>query len=244
MASTTRVPKTEITGLYGALLKRMTRRMLGSVPEAAEVMWHHPAIFRDMMAFGRRAERWDRLDPALGTLATMAAAGVVGCSFCLDLHSFMARDKGLDEAKARQVPRWRESDAFTPLERRAMAYAEAMSQTPPAVTDEMSVQGLMEVLAPDVVVVADGGGLAAAVRRPVEGAERAATLLARFAEHAPRVEIATLLLNGSVAARIDPGGALDTAITFVVEGGRIARIQAIRNPQKLGRLDVGAALRR
>ena len=147
MASTTRVPKTEITGLYGALLKRMTRRMLGSVPEAAEVMWHHPAIFKDMMSYGRKAERWDRLDPGLGTLATMAAAGVVGCSFCLDLHYFMAHDKGLDEVKARQVPRWRESEVFTPLERRAMAYAEAMSQTPPAVTDEMSA-ALLEDLGP------------------------------------------------------------------------------------------------
>ena len=144
---TARVPKTEITGLYGALLKRMTRRMLGSVPEAAEVMWHHPAIFKDMMGFGRKAEKWDRLDRGLGALAAMAAAGVVGCSFCLDLHYFMAHDKGLDEAKARQVPRWRESDAFTALERRVMEYAEAMSQTPPAVTDEMSA-ALLEQLGP------------------------------------------------------------------------------------------------
>ena len=48
----------------------------------------------------------------------MAAAGLVGCSFCLDLGYFMAHNEGLDEAKAREVPRWRESDAFTPLERR------------------------------------------------------------------------------------------------------------------------------
>ena len=106
------------------------------------------------------------------------------------------------------------------------------------------VQGLMDVLAPDVVLVADGGGLAAAVRRPVEGAEKAAALLARYAEYAPGLQIATLLLNGSVAARIDPGGEFDTAITFVVEGGRIALIQAIRNPQKLGRLEEVAELRR
>jgi RNA polymerase sigma-70 factor (ECF subfamily) len=106
------------------------------------------------------------------------------------------------------------------------------------------VQGLMDVLAPDVVVVADGGGLAAAVRRPVEGAERVAGYLARFAEHAPGVDIATLLVNGSVAARIDAGGELDTAITFVVENGRIALIQAIRNPNKLRRLEEVAELRR
>ena len=81
----TRVPKTEITGLYGYLLKTMTRKMLGQVPDAVGVMWHHPAVFRDLMGFGRKSEKWDRLHPQLATLATMAAAGTVGCSFCLDL---------------------------------------------------------------------------------------------------------------------------------------------------------------
>ena len=81
----------------------------------------------------------------------MAAAGVIGCSFCLDLHYFMTHDRGLDEAKAREVPRWRQSTAFTPLERRVMEYAEAMSQTPPTVTDEMSAALLEELGAPALV---------------------------------------------------------------------------------------------
>jgi RNA polymerase sigma-70 factor (TIGR02957 family) len=106
------------------------------------------------------------------------------------------------------------------------------------------VQGLMDVLAPDVVLVADGGGLAPAVRHPVEGIQRVAALLGRFAEFAPDAQVATVLLNGAVAARIDPSGELNTAITFVVENGRIARIYAIRNPHKLERLDKVAQLRR
>jgi len=106
------------------------------------------------------------------------------------------------------------------------------------------VQGLMDVLAPDVVLVADGGGLAPAARRPVEGMERVATLLSRFSRFAPHAQVTTLLLNGAVAARIDPTGELNTAVTFVVENGRIARIYAIRNPHKLGRLDKVAELRR
>jgi AhpD family alkylhydroperoxidase len=148
MANSTRVPATEITGVYGALLKTMSRRMLGQVPDAAGVMWHYPAVFKDMMRFGRRTESWNRLDPTLASLATMAAAATVGCSFCLDLHYFMSHNRGLDEAKAREVPRWRESTAFTPLERKVMDYAEAMSQTPPAVTDEMSAALLEELGAP------------------------------------------------------------------------------------------------
>ena len=148
MASSTRVPPTEITGIYGALLKTMSRRMLGQVPDAAGVMWHYPAVFKDMMKFGRRTESWNRLDPNLASLATMAAAATIGCSFCLDLHYFMTHNRGLDEAKAREVPRWRESTAFTPLERQVMAYAEAMCQTPLTVTDEMPEALLDELGAP------------------------------------------------------------------------------------------------
>jgi RNA polymerase sigma-70 factor (TIGR02957 family) len=106
------------------------------------------------------------------------------------------------------------------------------------------VQGLIDVLAPDVVVVADSGGLAPAARRPVVGRERVANALSRFASFAPRVDITTPLVNGAVAARIDPGGEFDTAITFVVEDGRITRLYAMRNPHKLGRLDEVAELGR
>jgi alkylhydroperoxidase family enzyme len=154
MVSDARIPKIEITGIYGGLLKVAMRRMLGGVPESAEVMWQNPRVFKDMLGFGRKVEKWDRLDPHLASFAVMAAAGVVGCSFCLDLNYFMAHNRGLDEAKARQVPRWRESDAFTPLERRVMEYAEAMSQTPPAVTDEMSAALLEALGAPALVELA------------------------------------------------------------------------------------------
>jgi AhpD family alkylhydroperoxidase len=148
---TARVPKTEITGLYGGLVKLMTRKMFGQVPDAVAVMWHHPAVFKDLMGLGRKAEKWNRLDPQLTAFAAMAAAATVGCSFCLDLGYFMARTRRLDEVKAREVPRWRESAAFTPLERRVMEYAEAMSQTPPAVTDELSAALLAELGAPALV---------------------------------------------------------------------------------------------
>ena len=106
------------------------------------------------------------------------------------------------------------------------------------------LQGLMDVLAPDVVVVADGGGLAPAARRPIVGRDRVVAYLRRFPEFVPDVEIATPLVNGGVAVRIDPGGELETAITFVVEEGRITRMYAMRNPHKLGRLDDVADLRR
>jgi RNA polymerase sigma-70 factor (TIGR02957 family) len=106
------------------------------------------------------------------------------------------------------------------------------------------VHGLMAVLAPDVVAVGDGGGLAPTALRPVTGRKRVVSLLSRFAQLAPSTHVVTLLLNGSVAARIDPAGELDTALALAVEDGRITRIYAIRNPHKLGRLNRVAKLRR
>lgn len=151
MNDSTRVPPAEITGIFGGLVKIATRRMLGEVPESVGVLWHSPAVFKDLMSIGRKAEKWDGLDQNLATFAHMAAAAEVGCSFCLDLHYFLSHDNGLDEAKAREVPRWRESTVFSPLERNVMEYAEAMSQTPPAVTDELS-DSLLEALGPQALV--------------------------------------------------------------------------------------------
>jgi RNA polymerase sigma-70 factor (TIGR02957 family) len=106
------------------------------------------------------------------------------------------------------------------------------------------VQALMDALAPDVVMVADGGGLVPAIRHPVAGREPVATLLARFSRLAPGAQVGTLLLNGAPAARIDLPGQPTTAVTFVVEDGRIARIYAILNPHKLKGLETVAELRR
>jgi len=138
MSSTPRVPKAEITGLYGYVVKRFSRKLLGVVPESAEVMWHNRPVFTASMGFGRKVQKWDRLDPNLKSFATMAVASLVGCSWCLDFGYFHVHNEGLDEAKASEVPRWRESPVFTALERDVMEYAEAMSETPPRVTDELS----------------------------------------------------------------------------------------------------------
>ncbi len=136
--SRTRIPKAELTGVYGALVKRMSRRMFGAVPEPAEVVWHNRKVLNFSFGVGRKIQKWNQCDASLKSFAHMAVAAMVGCSFCLDLGYFSARNEGLDLAKAREVPRWRDSDLFTPLERDVMDYAEAMTVTPPAVTDELS----------------------------------------------------------------------------------------------------------
>ena len=140
MASTTRVPKAELTGPLGFVVKRFSKKVLGEVAEPAEVMWHNKRVLMDTLKFGGKVQRWHELDPNLQSFAHMAVASLVGCSWCLDFNYFHAHNEGLDETKASEVPRWRESTVFTPLERDVMAYAEAMTMTPPQVTDELSAR--------------------------------------------------------------------------------------------------------
>ena len=151
MSNTPRIPRAEITGPFGYLVKRFSRKMLGEVPDALGVMWHNRAVLTSSMGFGRKVQKWDKLDPNLQTFAHMAVASLVGCSWCLDFNYFHAHNEGLDEVKASEVPRWRESTVFTPLERDVMDYAEAMSETPPRVTDELFARLLGQLGAPAMV---------------------------------------------------------------------------------------------
>jgi RNA polymerase sigma-70 factor (TIGR02957 family) len=104
------------------------------------------------------------------------------------------------------------------------------------------LQQLMDALAPDVVLIADGGGLAAAIRAPIRGAERVATMLAGFHRFVDAFELHTVWLNGAPAARIDIDGQLDTVVSVTVEDGRITGIYAVRNPQKLAHVNTPARL--
>jgi len=106
------------------------------------------------------------------------------------------------------------------------------------------LKGLMEVLAPDVVVVADGGGLVTAARHPVVGSDKVVAFLSKFSTLAPAALVDTVWLNGALGARIVLDGELNTVISFVVDGGRISRMYAVRNPHKLTRLADHALLAR
>ena len=151
MSGRTRVPRAQITGVQGAVLKAVSRRMFGAVAEPLEVMWHHRPVLRASLGAGRRADGWHECDENLKSYAHMAVASLVGCTWCLDLGYHLAHDRGLDEAKAREIPRWRTSEVFTPLERDVLEYAEAMTATPPTVTDELSARLLAQLGAPALV---------------------------------------------------------------------------------------------
>ena len=150
--STFRIPRAEVTGVFGGLMKLYARKKLGGeFPDNGYVYFHHKPVLKAILSFEGKVEKWDRLDPMLKSYAQLASAGVIGCSWCLDFGYFKAHNDGLDLDKIREVPRWRESDAFTPLERDVLEYAEAMTVTPPTVTDAMVAHLVDELGSPAVV---------------------------------------------------------------------------------------------
>lgn len=107
-----------------------------------------------------------------------------------------------------------------------------------AALDSGDMQGLMDVLAPDVVSVTDSGGLVRhAARRPLYGAEKVVAFLrGSIAKLDVAYRVAPMLINGRLAARIEVGGLLMAAVSFDVEDGRIARVFSMANPGKLDAL--------
>ena len=75
MTSETRIPPTEITGAYGALVKFAARKMVGRVPDSIGVLWHNQAVMKDTMGIGRKVEGWRELDPDLASLCGHGVGG-------------------------------------------------------------------------------------------------------------------------------------------------------------------------
>jgi RNA polymerase sigma-70 factor (TIGR02957 family) len=104
------------------------------------------------------------------------------------------------------------------------------------------VLGLVGMLAPDVVLIADGGGFVRAARKPIVGVERVVAFLARVAD-VPELVATSAWFNAMPGARFEVGGDV-TAVSLIIDHGRIIRIYAMRNPNKLGHLEAVAELRR
>jgi RNA polymerase sigma-70 factor (ECF subfamily) len=105
------------------------------------------------------------------------------------------------------------------------------------------LQSLLDVLAPDVVLLGDGGGVVQAARAPVVGADRVARLLTsgrgRFAA------VATLhpaQVNGYPALILRLNGAIDTVIAVRIDDGLITGLYAVRNPTKLSHMEQETSL--
>ena len=104
-------------------------------------MGHNVPVLMTEARHEMSLQKWRRLDPTLTALAEMTVAVSIGCSWCVDFGYWISTSRGVDPVKLENVPHRRDSEVYTALERQVMAYAEAATATPPAVTDEM-VAGL------------------------------------------------------------------------------------------------------
>jgi AhpD family alkylhydroperoxidase len=138
-----RIPLEPPRTLVYRLAEWYSRRVYGVVADPLAAMGHNPRVLLTDARFETSVARWKRLDPTLKALAVMASAATIGCSWCIDFGYWISTQDGIDPVKLRDVPRWRDSDVYTDLERAVLAYAEAMSTTPMSVTDEM-VAGLRQ----------------------------------------------------------------------------------------------------
>ena len=106
------------------------------------------------------------------------------------------------------------------------------------------IQGLIDVLAPDVVLVTDGGGFKKAALRPICGADKVLRWLAGVTPTGGELSGEPIWINGEPGVRFDLEGELDTVVTAEVVDGKAIRLFAVRNPHKLERLGEPTTLRR
>jgi AhpD family alkylhydroperoxidase len=149
--STARIPLEHPRTLLLRAASAWSRRQYGKVLEPGLAMLHHRRVLMSVLRFERSVEKWSSLDADLKDLATAAVSAQIGCSWCMDFGYYLSRNRGMDRAKLEAIPEWRSSEVYSPLERKVLGYAEAMTATPPEVTDEM-VAGLREDLTDEQLV--------------------------------------------------------------------------------------------
>jgi AhpD family alkylhydroperoxidase len=142
------------TGLQARLTVWAAKRKLGpAAAESAAIYARHPRLLRWFAAFDRAVTKPDRLPDRLHKLAELKAATVVGCEFCIDIGSHMAREAGLSDAQLLALHDPEPSGLFDADELLVIAYARGMSVTPPEVDDALAAavrarfgeQGLFEL---------------------------------------------------------------------------------------------------
>ncbi|MEV1083028.1 RNA polymerase sigma-70 factor [Streptomyces sp. NPDC050211] len=103
------------------------------------------------------------------------------------------------------------------------------------------LQRLLDILAPDVVLLTDGGGVVRAALAPVVGADEVAHVLGRIAT---AMSLQPTQVNGDPALIVRLDGEIDTVIALRIDDGLITGLYAVRNPEKLSHLERETTLRR
>ncbi|MEU0396985.1 RNA polymerase sigma factor SigJ [Streptomyces sp. NPDC006208] len=99
--------------------------------------------------------------------------------------------------------------------------------------ETQDIAALVDLLDPAAVMTADGGGMVGTVLRPIEGGARIAQYMVAIADKAPGLELLERSVNGVPGLVAQRAGVVMTVASFDVADGRVTRIWAVRNPEKL-----------
>jgi RNA polymerase sigma-70 factor (ECF subfamily) len=155
-------------------------------------------------------------------------------------HDEIAEAVGKSTAAVRQIAHRARAHVAARRPRAAVSAADTRSALDAfrRAVETGDLQGLLDVLAPDVVLLGDGGGVKQAVLRPVEGAGKVARLLiAGMGRLTSSVALRPAVVNGRPALVVRLDGELDTVVAAHVEDGLITGLYTVRNPEKLAYMD-------
>ncbi len=138
-------------GLFVRLVYSFARRRLGRVPIPVGIMAYNRAILSAALGFELGLERARTIDTRLKELASVKAASLIGCRFCIDIGASMARGHGVSAAALLDLPLYETSPLFTPLEKRVLDFTVAMTLTPMTVPRPLFDQLRAELGVPALV---------------------------------------------------------------------------------------------
>jgi 4-carboxymuconolactone decarboxylase len=129
------------TKLILRLGPRMMEKLTGSRPqngmEPIAIYAHAPVLLGGILKLEQATAKADRVDENLKILGQLKASTIIGCEYCIDLGSQIARRSGLSDEKLLALPRYRQSGVFTDVEMLVLDYAAAMTRTPVDVPDDL-----------------------------------------------------------------------------------------------------------
>lgn len=125
---------------------RMLRKLTGREPrtgtglEPVEIWAHAPKLMVAMGKFNQAVRKADGVEERVRHLVELKGAQMIGCEYCVDLGSQIARNSGLSDDELLALPRYQGSELFSEREKTALDFTVAVMRTPVEVTDELFAQ--------------------------------------------------------------------------------------------------------
>ena len=131
-------PKTKLVFRFGPkMMEKLTGRRPDNGLEPIAIYAHAPELMGGILKIEQATAKAKRVENGLKILAQLKASTIIGCEYCIDLGSQIARRSGFSDEKLLALPHHRASGLFSELEILVLDYAAAMTRTPVEVSDEL-----------------------------------------------------------------------------------------------------------